>query len=357
MTPTLADIAQRAGVSIMTASRALNGRSGVAESTRERVVGIARELGYVANVSARGLVGGRMNILGMVVPDLATQYTGEVVAGAGQAANDLGFDLLLYTTSSDLGRERERSVLLTNGLADGILAVLPQNPENILGALSKSGMPVVIVDHRGSSTNLPAIGVENYNGARLAVEHLVQLGHRRIGFLAGAAGVECSSERLRGYREGLINAGLAFEDALVRPGEFRQPNGFRATTELLALERPPTAIFAANDLSAFGAIEAIKERGLRVPDDVSVIGFDDIPMASQIYPALTTVRQPLNQMGASAVNLLVSMISGLNPVSKRVSLPTELIVRASTGPVPRKRASSAISSRHRSARNNRSVRP
>jgi LacI family transcriptional regulator len=333
MTPTLADVANHAGVSTMTASRALNGRSGVSQSTRDRVVASSKALGYVANISARGLVGGRMNILGMVVPDLATQYTGEVVAGAGEAANELGFDLLLYTTSSDVGRERERAVLLTNGLADGILAVLPQDPENVLGALSKSGIPVVIVDHRGAITNLPAIAVDNYTGARLAVEHLVALGHRRIGFLEGVGDVDCSRERLRGYREGLLNAGIEFDQGLVRPGEFKQPNGFQATTALLEQAAPPTAIFAANDLSAFGAIEAIKERGLRVPDDVSVVGFDDIPMASQIFPTLTTVRQPLHQMGASAVNLLVSMVVGLNPVTQRIHLPTELIVRASTGPV------------------------
>jgi LacI family transcriptional regulator len=333
VTPTLADVANHAGVSTMTASRALNGRSGVAQSTRDRVLAASKALGYVANISARGLVGGRMNILGMVVPDLATQYTGEVVAGAGNAANELGFDLLLYTTSSDLGRERERAVLLTNGLADGILAVLPQDPENVLGALSKSGMPVVIVDHRGAVTNLPAIATDNYAGARLAVEHLVALGHRRIGFLEGMGGVDCSRERLRGYREGLINAGIKFDPKLVRPGEFRQPAGFQATTVLLEQSSPPTAIFAANDLSAFGAIEAIKERGLRVPDDVSVVGFDDIPMASQVFPALTTIRQPLHEMGATAVKLLASMVSGLNPITQRIKLPTELIVRASTGPV------------------------
>lgn len=333
MTPTLADVAHHAGVSTMTASRALNGRSGVSQSTRDRVLAASKSLGYVANISARGLVGGRMNILGMVVPDLATQYTGEVVAGAGEAANELGFDLLLYTTSSDVGRERDRAILLTNGLADGILAVLPQDPENVLGALSKSGIPVVIVDHRGAITNLPAIAADNYAGARLAVEHLVALGHRRIGFLEGASGIDCSCERLRGYREGLLNAGIAFDPGLVRAGEFRQPNGFHATSAMLEQAAPPTAIFAANDLSAFGAIEAIKEHDLRVPDDVSVIGFDDIPMASQIFPALTTVRQPLHQMGAAAVKLLAAMVAGLNPVTQRVTLPTELIVRASTGPV------------------------
>lgn len=333
MTPTLADVANHAGVSTMTASRALNGRSGVSQSTRDRVMASSQALGYVANISARGLVGGRMNILGMVVPNLATQYIGEVVTGAGEAARELGFDLLLYTTSDEVGRERERAVLLTNGLVDGILAVLPQNPQNVLGALSKSGMPVVIVDHRGSITDLSAIAVDNYAGARLAMAHLVGLGHRRIGFLEGVKDFGCSHERLRGYHEGLLKAGIPFDQNLIRPSEFMQPNGFEAATTLLEQASPPTAIFAANDLSAFGAIEAIKERGLRVPDDVSVVGFDDIPMASQIYPALTTVRQPLHQMGASAVNLLASMVAGLNPVAQCINLPTELIVRASTGPI------------------------
>lgn len=164
----------------------------------------------------------------------------------------------------------------------------------------------------------------------MAIEHLVALGHRRIGFLEGMTGVACSLERLRGYREGLLNAGILFDSALVQCAEFRQPDGFRATTALLELPEPPTAIFAANDVSAFGAIEAIKERGLRVPHDISVLGFDDIPMSSQIHPALTTVRQPLHQMGASAVQLLASMIAGVQPVAGRIHLPTELILRAST---------------------------
>ncbi len=339
MNPTLADVAQSAGVSMMTASRALNGRSGVAQNTKKRVLAKARELGYVANMSARSLVGGRMNVLGLVVPDLVTQFVGEVAASSSEAAEKLGFDLLIYTTSRKVDLESARIKVLKNGLVDGILAILPRNPANILGDLTNSGMPVVIIDSRGSSINLPTIAVENYNGARYAVEHLIALGHKRIGFLAGAEDVECSKDRLRGYREGLLNAGLAFDQNLVRPGNFRQPTGFQAALELLRLPNPPTAIFAANDLTAFGAMEAIKEVGLRVPHDVSVIGFDDIQMATQVHPALTTVKQPLHQMGISAVNLLVSMISGITPVSQRISLPTELIVRSSTA-APSKNSSS-----------------
>lgn len=339
--PTLADVAQSAGVSMMTASRALNGRSGVAQNTKERVLAKARELGYVANMSARSLVGGRMNVLGLVVPDLVTQFVGEVAAGSSEAAEKLGFDLLIYTTSHKVDLESARIKVLKNGLVDGILAVLPRNPANILGDLTNSGMPVVIIDSRGSSINLPTIVVENYNGARYAVEHLIALGHKRIGFLAGAEDVECSKDRLRGYREGLLNAGLAFDQNLVRPGNFRQPTGFQAALELLRLPNPPTAIFAANDLTAFGAIEAVKEVGLRVPHDVSVVGFDDIQMATQVHPPLTTVKQPLHQMGISAVNLLVSMISGITPVSQRISLPTELIVRSSTAAPPKNSGSKA----------------
>jgi LacI family transcriptional regulator len=175
------------------------------------------------------------------------------VTGAGEAARELGFDLLLYTTPDEVGRER--AVLLTNGLVDGILAVLPQNPQNVLEALSKSGMPVVIVDHRGSITDLSAIAVDNHAGARLAMAHLVGLGHRRIGFLEGVKDFGCSHERLRGYHEGLLKAGIPFDQNPIRPSEFMQPNGFEATTALLEQASPPTAIFAANDLSAFGAID------------------------------------------------------------------------------------------------------
>ena len=317
----------------MTVSRALNNQSGVSERTRERVQAVAQSLGYVANVQAKRLAGGQTQVLGMLVPDIGTEYVGEIVRGVGDALEHSGYDLLLYTTHRDPERERKRLFgLAAGGLADGLLTVLPKTIELHLEMLEQLTLPVVIVDHRGANTRLPTVGTDNPGGARSAVAHLTELGHRRIGFITGDPATGAAAERLRGYREGLQAAGLPFDAALVRTGDFYQPRSFQAATELLSLPDTPTALFAANDVSAFGAVAAAHELGLRVPADVSVVGFDDIPSAQQVYPPLTTVRQPLADMGAAATRVLLSLLKGGEAAVPRISLPTTLIVRHSTAP-------------------------
>lgn len=330
-TVTITDVARHAGVSTMTVSRALNNTGYVAEGTRQRVLAAVENLGYVVNASARSLKGGRTNVLGMVVGDLSLQFFTEIVRGASDAARDAGLNLLLYTTASRPEQERSSVAALTSGLSDGLIIVLPRNPEAYLKQLEASRVPVVLINHREVDTHLPSVGADNYEGARAAAEHLVALGHRRIGFITGTTHSDQSHERERGYREVLEGAGL---EHLVVPGDFTQPRGFAAAHELLALREPPTAVFAGNDLSAFGVIEAVKDRGLSVPGDVSVVGFDDIPMASQVHPALTTVRHPLHDLGEAAVRLLLRLLSGLELRAEeaQLELASELIVRASTAP-------------------------
>ncbi|MEZ4606067.1 MAG: substrate-binding domain-containing protein, partial [Deinococcales bacterium] len=221
---------------------------------------------------------------------------------------------------------------LLQEICEGIILILPHDANEKVKNINYS-VPVVMIDHRGSTVNLPAIDVDNYRGARLATEHLIALGHQSIGFITGK--FEASLSRLRGYQEALLNANLVFDEALIQTGDFTQPSGFKAANKLLALGKPPTAIFAANDLSAFGVMEAIKEKGLKIPHDISVIGFDDIPMASQVYPALTTIRQPLLEMGVAAARMILAKLKGVEPPSKRITLSTELIRRASTGPWPK----------------------
>lgn len=325
---TLADVAQVVGVSSVTVSNVIHGRGGVSEATRKRVLEAIKKTGYMPNLSARSLAGGKTQTLGMIVSNLGSQYTGEIVRGVSHAAAEAGFDLLIHTTSAAVSRERERISLLSRGLADGFLALLPKT--GTTAALSRTDAPVVIIDHRGAETSLPTIAVDNYAGARAAMTHLIQLGHQRIGFVAGRADVHAGMERYRGYREGLLSEGLSYDDALVQAGYFRQRGGFAAATELLQLAEPPTAIFAANDLSAFGVLDAAKVLGIAVPREVSVIGFDDIPMSTQVHPALTTVQQPLHEMGQAAVRALLALLKGIDPVTGRVQLPTKLIVRETT---------------------------
>ena len=332
---TLNDVARLAGVSRMTVSNALNNSGRVSDGTRQRVLKAAEELGYVANFAARSLKGGRTNVLGMVVSDVSSPYFAEIVRGASAGSRRDDRELLISASPADNpAREQARVSLLSGGLSGGLLIVLPRSPSDYLRTLEKSRVPVVLINHRHDDTHLPTVSAENYHGARAATRHLAELGHRRVAFISGDPLSGQSLERLRGYRDALHEAGLPYAEDLVREGDFTQRRGFAATAELLDLPRPPTAIFTANDISAFGAIEAVKDRGLRVPDDVSVVGFDDIPTASQIHPALTTVRHPLYEIGEQAARLLVSLIEGRPVASRRLELQSALVVRDSTGPPP-----------------------
>jgi LacI family transcriptional regulator len=322
---TLRDVARLANVSTVTVSNVMNQRHNVSSETRERVMNAVAKTGYITNIVAKGLAGGRTNTLGVLIPDLATQYMGEIVWGVSQEARQAGMEMLI-STAFDTDRERNQLYFL-QGITDGLILILPHTQDEEL-ELSKNGKPIVMIDHRGSTIKLPAIDVDNYAGGRMATEHLLGLRHERIGFISGL--YEASLARLRGYKEALVNAGVPFDKTLVVAGTFLQPGGFAATNQLLNLAKPPTAIFAANDLTAFGALEAIKERGLRVPHDISVIGFDDIPMASQVYPPLTTVRQPLAEMGRAAVRMTIAKLRGVEPPSQRITLTTELVLRGTT---------------------------
>jgi LacI family transcriptional regulator len=322
---TLRDVARLAKVSTVTVSNVMNQRHNVSLETRARVMSAVAKTGYTTNIVAKGLAGGRTNTLGVLIPDLATQYMGEIVWGVSQEARQANMEMLI-STAFDTDRERNQLHFL-QGITDGLILILPHTDDDEL-QLSKNGKPIVMVDHRGSTIKLPAIDVDNYAGGRMATEHLLGLRHERIGFISGL--YEASSARLRGYKEALVNAGIPFDESLVVAGNFLQPGGFAATNQLLNLAKPPTAIFAANDLTAFGALEAIKECGLRVPHDISVIGFDDISMASQVFPPLTTVRQPLAEMGRAAVRMTIAKLRGVEPPSQRITLTTELVVRGTT---------------------------
>lgn len=334
----LSDLARMAGVSAMTVSRVLNNRPGVGEETRQRVLELLSGSGYTPNISARSLAGsragGRTQVLGMVVPDLSTQYVSEIARGAGEAAVKHGYDVILYTSTNG-EHAYERVHALTKGIVDGLLLVLPHASAEYTELLRRTRLPVIVIDHRGEIADTPAVTVDNYSGARLAVDHLVGLGHRRIGFITGRMDTRASQERLRGYREGLLVHGLSVDEALIRPADFLRPSGFHAAGELLALGEAPSAIFVSNDVMAFGAMDAIKDHGLRIPDDISVIGFDDIPMSAQVHPPLTTVRQPLYEMGAAATSMLITLLADVSLSTDHPELSTELIVRESTGPVAR----------------------
>lgn len=329
---TIFDVAREAGVSYSTVSRVIN-EKGVSADKRERVLRAMAELGYVANLQARSLAGGKSRIIGLLVHSLTVGYFGEIARGVDEELAAAQYDLMLYTTHRRKGRESAYVTRLTRNLVDGLLLVLPTNADAYLETLRHRQFPHVLVDHQGVDFDVTSVGVTNQQGAFDGTRHLIELGHRRIGFITGEMGVGCARDRLIGYQEALRSAGIPINPALIREGDFLQPRAYICAQELLSLAEPPTAIFASNDVSAFGAMEAIRDRGLRIPDDVSIVGFDDIPQATQVHPALTTVRQPLAEMGRRAARLLFSQINEPGAPITRLELPTELIIRESAGPI------------------------
>lgn len=328
---TIFDVAREAGVSYATVSRVLNNKDHVKPDKRERVLHAMSRLGYVANQQARSLAGGRSRVIGLLVQGLETAYTGEIIRGIDIELEAAQYDLMLYTTHRR-AKESAYVTTITRGMADGLLLILPRNPEAYLESLQRKRFPYVLIDHQGIGEGGAAVGATNRQGGYTATRHLIELGHRRIGFITGAIDVGCSLDRLAGYRAALGEFGIAFDPALVYQGDFARPAGFAGARMLLNLPSRPTAIFASNDEMAFGVIDAARDQNLRIPADLSVIGFDDIPQAATIYPALTTVRQPLEQMGRVATKMLLHLIDSTAASAKRVELPTELIVRHSCQP-------------------------
>lgn len=329
---TIIDVAREAGVSYSTVSRVLNGFEFVKDATRARVLEAAEKLGYVANLQARSLAGGRSNIVGLLVPGLDNGYLGEIVRGIDEELAHANYDLMLYTTHHRHGREQQYVNTIANGLADGLLLIVPLVPSAFVRALPHQEFPCVLIDQSDSTGKSSIVDATNWQGAHDATRYLISLGHKRIAFITGTMQISSAVERLQGYKDTLREHGIPFDPALVCEGDFSLEKGYEAAIQFLNLSRPPTAIFASNDEAAFGVMDAVRERGLHVPEDISVIGFDDIPQASMTYPKLTTVRQPLEQMGRVAARMLLNQIEAPGTLPQRVTLSTELVIRDSCHP-------------------------
>lgn len=330
---TIMDVAREAGVSYATVSRVLSGYEFVKEATRHRVNEAVERLGYVANLPARSLAGGRTRIVGLLVPNLDNNYVGTIVRGIDLELERNNYDLMLYTTHRQRGKESMYVTAIANGLTEGLLLVAPLFPKAYLEALRGQNFPYVLIDQADSSGKSGIVDATNWQGAYDATRYLCQLGHTRIACISGLVDVNSATERLAGYKAALDDAGIPFKQELVVEGNYWLPGGREAGRTLLhKINPPPTAIFAANDLSAMGAIEAIREAGLRIPEDISIVGFDDTPQAAMIEPKLTTVRQPLEHMGRVAVKMLLEQIEDNGTPLQRVTLATELIIRDSCAP-------------------------
>jgi LacI family transcriptional regulator len=330
---TIMDVARASGVSYATVSRVLSGYEFVKESTRNRVLEAVEHLGYVANLQARSLAGGRTQIIGLLVPNLDNGYVGTIMRGIDQELERANYDLMLYTSHRHPSSESYYVNAIANGLTEGLLLVAPLVPMTYLDALREKNFPYILIDQAESTESSSVVESTNWQGAYEATRYLSQLGHTRIAFITGELAVRSAVDRLRGYKAALGDCDIPFREELIIESDFQQQTGYEAAKCLLQRINPrPTAIFASNDLSAFGAMDAARELGLRIPDDISIIGFDDIPQASLTHPKLTTVRQPLEQMGQVAVKMLLEQIEDRSHPPQRVTLATQLIIRNSCGP-------------------------
>lgn len=332
--PTSADVAEMARVSRTTVSFVLNETAGIKipAETRQRVLDAAATLGYHPNSVARQLARGASRTLGLVLRQSPEQVANdgllaETLRGLSSAARAADHRVLVETLVPGEGRYAS---LVRSGRTDGLIVSGPRYDDEELVALARDGFPVVI---QGSLPGLdvPSVDVDNEAGARLAVDHLLALGHRRIACITNASlAYTAASERLAGYREALAAAGIAEEPALIAEGAFDAPSGHHAMNEILS-RSTPDAVFVASDVVAIGAIAGLREAGLSVPGDVSVVGFDAIPLAAYLDPPLTTISLPAHDLGRTAGRAVLDRIAG-KPVAGRILLPTELIVRASTAP-------------------------
>lgn len=327
---TIGDVARAAGVSIPTVSKVINNRDGVAAATMVRVQEVVERLGYETSLVARSLRSSRTGVIGILVPEFEP-FSTELLRGVSTAATGTGYELLAYaglvTGASQPGWERRSLSRLSGTLIDGAIVVTPTT------ALSSSSIPVVAIDPHTGPEGHATVDTDNAGGARSAVEHLVALGHTRIAHIHGRADLASAQLRESGYRQALSDAGIPVDETLVRGGDYQEDQATTVATELLSIADRPTAVFAANDSSAFGVLHAAALLGLRVPEDLSVIGFDDVPQASTTTPPLTTVAQPLAHLGAAAVDMLLAMLRG-EPGPDHVRMTTELRIRRSTGPAP-----------------------
>ncbi|MEW6047130.1 MAG: LacI family DNA-binding transcriptional regulator [Bacillota bacterium] len=340
--PTVRAIARAAGVSPSTVSRVLRDQAGVSEEARRRVHEAIAALGSTPDEvrlsaslklealtkAARTRLSG---LLGLIVPDVSTGFYVEVLKGVEAEAYRRGYGLVLYTTA---GRGHDEVIrrALEAGQCQGLVIMTPRHagPLSLLERNVDGVPPVVVVDHRSQGSRFPHIAVDNLKGAMEATRYLIQKGYRRIAFITGELSIQSAVDRLRGYRLALEEAGVGYDPAFVVHGDFLTPSGYRAVREWLEQRRTlPDVWFCSNDLMAFGVLHALHEAGLSVPGDTAVMGFDDIPMAQATLPPLTTVAQPMTEMGALAVRMAVNMIEGGEVPAPRVVLETRLVVRQS----------------------------
>ena len=327
---TIKDVAREANVSVATVSRVLNGSGPVSEATQQLIREVAGKMRYVPHNGARSLITSKTETLGVLLPDLYGEFFSEVIRGMDNTAQRHGFHLLISRSYADK-HEIDTAMRAMRGRVDGVVVMSPDLDDDSLLNLP-STIPVVLLCSVSRGNQIDSLTIQNCRGAREMVSHLVAQGHTRIAIIKGSPRNYDAAERLRGYRMALRDAGITPDAALEREGDFTEAGGYAASLELLAMKKRPTAIFAANDSMAIGALSALRESGVRVPGDMAVAGFDDIPLARYMDPPLSSVRVPICELGARAVELLLHGVTHKNDHERRRErVSTELVIRRSTG--------------------------
>jgi LacI family transcriptional regulator len=336
MGATIKDVAERAGVSTTTVSHVINGTRFVSPELRQRILQAMEELDYRPNVLARSLRVGESKTIGLVVPDNTNPFFAEI----SRVIEDVGFNegYSVFLCNSDGRVEKEQAYVrsLLSKRVDGVVFITAGGSTEPLKDLTRHDTPVVVVDREVPLSLADLVLLNNKMGGSLATRHLLDLGHRRIACITGPSMLTPSADRVRGYREAMEQAGIALDPQWIVQGDFRPSGGEAGMRQLLGLSEPPTAVFACNDLMAIGALHAIRAAGLRVPQDISLVGFDDIALAADLIPPLTTIAQPIAEMGEIAVRLLLSRINGKRELTQtqRHVLEPRLVQRESTAPPP-----------------------
>lgn len=331
---TIREVAQKAGVSYATVSHVINNTRFVSEETRARVQEAMAELNYRPNAVARSLRSGKTNTIGLILPDSSNPYFAEIGRAIEEEAFGLGYSIILCNMELDPDREILYIDVLLKKQVDGIIFVATGDYLPHLALLREQNIPVVMIDRHLPDQEVDTVSTDNYQGGCLATQHLLSLGHRRIACITGPSSqITPSGNRLKGYRQALEDARVDYDEQIVCLGDFHPRSGFEITQKLFQLPQPPTAIFACNDLMALGALRAANQAGLRVPQELSIVGFDNIDLANFINPPLTTVSQEQEHLGIWATRTLVRRITDRQIPYVQEVLPTRLVVRESSAPV------------------------
>jgi len=340
---TVKDIAKAAAVSIGTVSRALNNAKGMTQETRQRILAVAKHLNYQPNLQARGLVGGKPNALGIVIPQMheiafSNPFFAEILIGIGKKAREAG----QYLVFSIAGNESYIQ-MFHRRLVAGIIVLANRIDDPWVEEAWRSKVPIVLIPGNPPPSIIPSVDFDNIDGAFQAVDYLVKIGHRRIAFLKGPGNLKFGMDRLTGYRKALKKNGIPDQKDWVWEFDATQQGGYKVMKYLLVLDPPPTAVLVLNDFSAMGVLRAAKESGLQVPEDISIVGFGDVPLASMTDPPLTTVREPFHEMGYEACDRLLKIIQGKRLSQRHLILPVELVIRKTTAPPSLQRSRKRLS--------------